>query len=181
MAAYPLLVRYNVTTPPTFSHTLDQPLYIYFSFITSILGFLQTSLLCPISFFFFYEKKVKCVPLFKLISQLLVSHTQVGLGLQMERLQGLQWLVQEDEGNHHPKTHTDLRTHENTNPRLLRLITHPWVYFGLHCRGNASCLPDREGKIVISTPLPRQVCHLQPLIKLPLVWTHNGASHRSWC
>lgn len=87
----------------------------------------------------------------------------------MECLQGLQWLVQEDEGNHHPKTHTDLRTHENTNPRLLRLITHPWVYFGLHCRGNASCLPDREGKIVISTPLPRQVCHLQPLIKLPLV------------
>lgn len=82
MAAYPLLVRYNVTTPPTFSHTLDQPLYIYFSFITSILGFLQTSLLCPISFFFFYEKKVKCVPLFKLISQLLVSHTQVGLQLR---------------------------------------------------------------------------------------------------
>ena len=37
-----------------------------------------------------------------------------GWGLQMERLQGLHRLVQEDEGNHRPKTHTDLRTKMQT-------------------------------------------------------------------
>lgn len=60
-------------------------------------------------------------------------------------------------GNHHPKT-------EKHKPHLLRLITRSWVYFGLQHRGSARCLLDREKKIVISTSLPGQVCHLEPLI-----------------
>lgn len=110
-----------------------------------------------------------------------VCHTKwlYGLALQMACLlanSGRQ-------GNHLPQNHT--RTHTHTHfakhkPCLLCLITHSWVYFGLQHRGNARCLLDREGKIVVSTPLPRQVCFPQPLIKLSFLSAHNMTALRRY-
>lgn len=86
----------------------------------------------------------------------------------MACLQGLQGLVREDEGTNHAQTHT--RTHTPKHkPCLPRLISRYWVHFNLPHRDDARCLLDGGEKIVISTPLPRQVCHRQPLIKRPLV------------
>lgn len=91
----------------------------------------------------------------------------------MACMRGLRRLFQEGEETTNPQP-------TNTSPvSYASLATTGWI---LAC--NTVMMPDvsstGEEKIVISAPLPWQVCHQQPLVKLPLVWEHNVAPLHVW-